>query len=130
MATAKGKALQLTNKPEIVTWPETHYAYLEKIGPFEDTAQPAWKELQQLIPAISEHNKITGYTSFYKMEAKIYRAGVSVRRAQEFAGRLAIFKIQRRRVQPFCVDRTVLKSARSFPPGFPNGLRPKNPDAR
>ncbi len=78
MATAKGKALQLTNKPEIVTWPETHYAYLEKIGPFEDTAQPAWKEMQQLIPAISEHNKITGYTSFYKMEAKIYRAGVSL----------------------------------------------------
>jgi len=29
-------------------------------------------------PRISEHNKITGYLSLYKVEPKIYRAGVSL----------------------------------------------------
>jgi DNA gyrase inhibitor GyrI len=78
MSTAKGTALQLTPQAEIVTWPETHYVYIEKVGPFQDTAQQAWTELHKLVPAISEHNKITGYTSLYKVEPKIYRAGVSL----------------------------------------------------
>ena len=78
MSTAKGTALQLTQQPEIVTWPETHYVYLEKIGPFQDTAPQTWQEVHKLIPAITEHNKITGYTSLYKVGPKIYRAGVSV----------------------------------------------------
>jgi len=78
LSTAKGTALQLTQHPETVTWPETHYVYIEKIGPFQDSAPQAWQELHLLIPAVSEHNKIKGYTSLYKVEAKIYRAGVSV----------------------------------------------------
>jgi DNA gyrase inhibitor GyrI len=78
MSTGKGTALQLTQQPETVTWPETHYVYIEKIGPFQDTAPQAWQEMHSLIPAISEHNKITGYMSLYKVEPKIYRAGVSV----------------------------------------------------
>ena len=77
MSTPK-TSLNLTEKPEIVTWPETHYAFIEKIGPFQDTAPQAWKELHQLIPAISQHNQITGYTSLYKIAPKIYRAGVSL----------------------------------------------------
>ena len=78
MSTAKGSALQLTQQLEIVAWPETHYVYLEKIGPFQDTAPQTWQEVHKLIPAIAEHNKITGYTSLYKVAPKIYRAGVSV----------------------------------------------------
>jgi DNA gyrase inhibitor GyrI len=78
MSTAKGKALQLTEKPEIVTWPETHYVCIEKIGAFQDTAPQAWQEMHSLIPAVAGHNKITGYTSLYKVAPKIYRAGVSV----------------------------------------------------
>jgi effector-binding domain-containing protein len=78
MSIAKGTALRLTQHPEIVTWPETHYVYLEKIGPFQDTAPQTWQEVHKLIPAIAEHNKITGYTSLYKVGPKIYRAGVSV----------------------------------------------------
>jgi effector-binding domain-containing protein len=77
MSTPK-RALNLTQKPENVTWPETHYVFLEKIGPFETTAQSVWTELHKLSPAVSEHNKITGYMSLYKMGPKIYRAGVSV----------------------------------------------------
>jgi DNA gyrase inhibitor GyrI len=78
MAAPKSQFMKLTEVPEIVTWPETHYAYVEKIGPFQDTAPQAWQSLHQLMPAIMEQNKITGYTSLYKVAPKIYRAGVSV----------------------------------------------------
>jgi DNA gyrase inhibitor GyrI len=78
MSAAERPALQLTQKPETVIWPETHYAFIEKIGPFQDTAMQAWNELHKLTPTISEHNQITGYTSLYKVAPKIYRAGVSL----------------------------------------------------
>jgi effector-binding domain-containing protein len=70
--------MHLTQEPEIVTWPETHYIFIEKIGPFQNTAPQAWQSLHQLVPKISEHNQITGYTSLYKVGPKIYRAGVSL----------------------------------------------------
>jgi effector-binding domain-containing protein len=69
--------MQLTEKPDIVTWPETHYVFIEKIGPFQNTAPQAWQELHRLIPTIAEHNAIEKYFSLYCMERQIYRAGVS-----------------------------------------------------
>ena len=72
------KAMNLTQEPNIVNWPETHYVFVEKIGPFQETAPQAWQTLHPLISAISENNKITGYTSLYKRGPKIYRAGVSL----------------------------------------------------
>jgi effector-binding domain-containing protein len=69
--------MNLSQEPEIVTWPKTHYVFLEKIGPFQNTAPQAWQSLHQLISGISEHNKIMGYLSLYKAQPKIYRAGVS-----------------------------------------------------
>lgn len=77
MATAKGKSMHFTQAPDIVTC-ETHYVFVEKIGPFQSTAPQAWKDLHQLVPSISEHNKITGYMSLYKVGPKVYRAGVSL----------------------------------------------------
>jgi effector-binding domain-containing protein len=77
MSTPK-TSLNLTEKPEVVSWPETHYVFVEKIGPFQHTAAQAWKELHAVVPAISEHNKITGYTSLYKVGPQIYRACVSL----------------------------------------------------
>jgi len=62
MAMAK-RAMNLTEEPNTVTWPETHYVFIEKIGPFQDNAPQAWQNLHQIIPGISEHNKITGYSS-------------------------------------------------------------------
>ena len=70
--------MELTQEPEIITWPETHYVFIEKTGPFMTAAPQAWQKLHQLTPQISEHNKINGYMSLYKTEPKIYRAGVSV----------------------------------------------------
>jgi DNA gyrase inhibitor GyrI len=78
MATPKRAPMKLTEEPSIVSWPETHYVFVEKIGPFQDTAQQAWQDLHQVVPGILEHNKITGYMSLYKVEPKIYRAGVSL----------------------------------------------------
>lgn len=70
--------MKLTQEPEIVTWPEIHYVFIEKIGPFQNTAPQAWQELHSGVPEISQNNKITGYTSLYKVGPKIYRAGVSL----------------------------------------------------
>lgn len=77
MSTAK-PSLNLTTKPDTISWPESHYVFIEKIGPFQNTAQQAWNELQNIIPKICEHNQITSYTSQYKVGPQIYRAGVSL----------------------------------------------------
>jgi DNA gyrase inhibitor GyrI len=78
MSTPK-PSLKLTTQPDTVLWPETHYVYIEKIGPFQNTAQQAWHELQSIIPSIAENNQITAYTSLYKVGPQIYRAGVALR---------------------------------------------------
>lgn len=78
MPAPKSSFMKLDEVPEIVTWPETHYAFIEKIGPFQETAPQAWQTMHQLAAKISEHNKITGYLSLYKVEPKVYRAGVAL----------------------------------------------------
>ena len=70
--------MKLTEEPEIVTWPKTHYVFIEKVGPFQNTAPEAWGNLHRVVAAIEEHNQITGYTSLYKVGPKLYRAGVSL----------------------------------------------------
>ena len=70
--------MNLTELPESVIWPETHYVFVERVGPFPTNAPQAWQSLHQFIPATAEHNQITGYVSLYKMGPKIYRAGVSL----------------------------------------------------
>jgi effector-binding domain-containing protein len=68
----------LTETPELVTWPETHYVFVERVGPFMENAGAAWQQAHPLVPALSENNKITGYMALYKMGPKIYRAGFSL----------------------------------------------------
>ncbi len=70
--------MELTQEPEIVTWPEMNYVFVEKTGPFQASAPEAWQQLHKLTNAIAEHNKITGYTSLYRMNPMVYRAGISV----------------------------------------------------
>jgi DNA gyrase inhibitor GyrI len=70
--------MNLTEEPEIVNWPETHYVFIEKIGPFMNTAPQAWGEVHRSVPAIAEKNQITKYFSLYKTGPEIYRAGVAV----------------------------------------------------
>ena len=70
--------MNLTEEPEIVNWPETHYVFLERIGPFMKTAPQAWQDLRALEFLISERNQITGAMSLYKMGPDTYRAGYIV----------------------------------------------------
>jgi GyrI-like small molecule binding domain len=75
--------MNLTEVPEIITWPETHYVYVERVGPFQTNAPQAWQGLHTFVARIAEHNQITGYTSFYKVGPQVYRAGVSLAAAAE-----------------------------------------------
>jgi len=75
--------MNLTLEPDSVTWPETHYVFIEKIGPFQTNAPQSWQELHKLTAAIAAHNTITGYFSLYSMPKQIYRAGVSLAAAPE-----------------------------------------------
>ncbi len=75
---AEKQSIPLTQGPDSVHWPETHYVFVEKTGPFPVNAPLAWQQAHQLIPALAEHNTITGYFSLYKIGPQIYRAGVAV----------------------------------------------------
>jgi len=66
--------MNLTETPEIVQWPPTHYVFVEKTGPFMDAAPEAWGLAHSLAPLLLENNQIAGYMSLYKMSPKIYRA--------------------------------------------------------
>jgi DNA gyrase inhibitor GyrI len=70
--------MNLTDKPEIVNWPETHYVFVERTGPFMNTAPQAWQSAHGFVPELSRNNKITGYMSLYKVGPQVYRAGFVV----------------------------------------------------
>jgi DNA gyrase inhibitor GyrI len=71
--------MNLTREPETVNWPESHYVFIEKIGPFQNTAPEAWNRVHKLVPEVSTNNKITGYMSLYKFKPEMtYRAGLAL----------------------------------------------------
>jgi predicted transcriptional regulator YdeE len=70
--------MNLNEHPELVNWPETHYVFVERIGPFEENAGAAWHQVHPLAPALLENNKISGYIALYKWGPKVYRAGFAV----------------------------------------------------
>jgi hypothetical protein len=70
--------MNLTETPEIVTWKETHYVFVEKQGPFMNNAPQAWGEAHAQLEALTKHNRITGYLSLYKVHTQIYRAGFAL----------------------------------------------------
>jgi effector-binding domain-containing protein len=71
--------MPLNETPETLTWPETHYVFIEKVGEFPVTAPQAWQRMHQLVPDIQAHNKITGYMSLYKIDdSMVYRAGLAL----------------------------------------------------
>jgi DNA gyrase inhibitor GyrI len=78
MSSATGRGLRLTEVPEVMNWPEAHFIFIEKVGPFQNTASQAWQQMHQLVPKVLEQNKITGYMSLYKVAPLFYRAGVAL----------------------------------------------------
>jgi DNA gyrase inhibitor GyrI len=67
--------MNLTEEPEVVIWPQTHYVFVERIGPFMQTARQAWEELHAMKPLIAEANSIDGAMALYRMKPDTYRAG-------------------------------------------------------
>lgn len=71
--------MNLTHLSDTINWPVTHYLFVEKIGPFQATAQLCWKLLHEKISSIPD---ITGKMALYKFDPEmVYRAGVSVSEA-------------------------------------------------
>jgi len=68
--------MKLTNKSEKISYPEQHYIFIEKIGPFENTAMAAWQELHQVVSSSQVDAQKTGAMALFKIEPQmIYRAG-------------------------------------------------------
>jgi effector-binding domain-containing protein len=74
----QGEAMNLNEHPELITRPEMHYVFVERVGPFMQNAGAAWQEAHKLAPKLRENNQVTGYMALYKMGPKIYRAGFSI----------------------------------------------------
>lgn len=70
--------MSLTEEPQFVNWPVTHYIFVEGIGPFQNTAPQAWQKLHAHLDKLREQYTITGFLSLYKIGPQIYRAGVSL----------------------------------------------------
>ena len=80
----KEVSMNLTTEFESVTRPETHYAFLEKRGPFAEVAPPLWNELVPLLARIDpgqirEYLGVSGIDRSRPGEdAMIYQAGVAL----------------------------------------------------
>ncbi len=71
--------MNLTETPDSVTWPDTIYCFVEKIGPFQETARTAWEGLMQVVPMLSEQGKLTHrFFARYQVEKSLYQAGVAL----------------------------------------------------
>ena len=75
--------MNLTEEPEIVDWPETHYVFVEKTGHFPKICPEAWQTAHSVAPLLKEHNEVTGYMSLYRMSPNVYRAGFVLRHPPE-----------------------------------------------
>jgi effector-binding domain-containing protein len=73
--------MNLTERGDVVQWPETHYVFVEKAGPFPKIAPEAWQLAHSLLPQLAEKNQIVGYMSLYRMNPNVYRAGFQVAEA-------------------------------------------------
>ena len=67
--------LNLTNEPETIDFPATHYVFVERVGNIPLNAPQAWQIVQKLAPELLAHNQIIGAAALYKPGKGIYRAG-------------------------------------------------------
>ena len=67
--------VNLSNEPESVQFPETHYVYLERQGHIPTIAPQTWAAVAAFGREILEHNRILGGAALYKTNPDTYRAG-------------------------------------------------------
>jgi predicted transcriptional regulator YdeE len=70
--------MNLTEDAEIVQWPQTHYVFVEKSGPFPKICPEAWQTAHSVASLLKENNRVTGYMSLYRMSPNVYRAGFAL----------------------------------------------------
>jgi predicted transcriptional regulator YdeE len=82
MAETDKKKLNLTTTPVEVQWEDQHFLFVEKVGPFTESAPACWKELFIThLPLLKADETITTGSNFgmFKMDDElVYRAGVTV----------------------------------------------------
>lgn len=80
----KEVSMYLTTELDSITRPVTHYAFLEKRGPFAEVAPPLWNELHSLLAQIdpAEVREYLGVSGVDKSrpgeDAMVYQAGVAL----------------------------------------------------
>jgi effector-binding domain-containing protein len=67
--------MSLNEEPKIVEWSETHYVFVEAVGPFQQNAPKAWQDAHACRKTLLAKNDVTGAMSLYKAKEQIYRAG-------------------------------------------------------
>ncbi|MGH9562886.1 MAG: GyrI-like domain-containing protein [Terracidiphilus sp.] len=71
--------VNLTTRPEIVDFPNSHYVFIERVGNIPANAPGAWKAFDKFMPVLMEHNQITAPAGVYALNREanreIYRAG-------------------------------------------------------
>ncbi|MFP5235705.1 MAG: GyrI-like domain-containing protein [Acidobacteriota bacterium] len=70
--------MNLNEQYDIVYWPETYYAFVEKVGPFQAVAPAAWQAAHGLAPDLNKNNRVTGYITLYRVPQQVYRAGFAL----------------------------------------------------
>jgi predicted transcriptional regulator YdeE len=71
--------MALNEKPDVVTWPATHFVFVEKTGPFSQTAQKAWQMVYAQRSEIAAQVGVESAMSLYRVNPEmVYRAGVIV----------------------------------------------------
>lgn len=68
--------MNLTETPDFVTWPETHYVFVEKVGSIPTNAPLTWQEFHRSLPQLEM--SVTGFLSMYKIDPAVYRAGAAL----------------------------------------------------
>ena len=67
--------LNLAHEPETVTFPASHYVFIERVGNIPANAPQAWHAAEKFAAVLSQQNQITGAAALYKPKEGIYRAG-------------------------------------------------------
>jgi predicted transcriptional regulator YdeE len=67
--------INLTQEPETIDFPTTHYVFIERIGNIPTNAPQAWQTVEKFAAALTQQNQITGAAAFYKPAKGIYRGG-------------------------------------------------------
>lgn len=67
--------MNLTQKPEVTEVQAKHFLYVEKIGPFMETARSAWEECYKVFMTMKDVNKVGAIAMFKMKPEMIYRAG-------------------------------------------------------